>query len=79
MKKYILLIFLVLSSYVETKPLSIQDSTRLNLSRNGFNVVNINLENKSKSEIYSKIIQWIGNTYMSPEQVILAKTDNEQR
>lgn len=51
-----------------------QDTSNIELTRAGFKSVTIDISNKTKSDIHSKIIQWVNNTYVSPEKVLIANT-----
>ena len=56
-----------------------QDTSKVALTKEGLRPVNIQISNKTKSDIHSKVINWVNNTYLSPEKVIIANTNNAIR
>ena len=56
-----------------------QDTSKVKLTREGLNPINIQIKNKTKSDIHSKVIKWVNNTYLSPEKVIIANTNDAIR
>ena len=47
-----------------------QDTSEFSLTKEGLKTVNIQISN-----IHSKVINWVNNTYLSAEKVIIANTN----
>lgn len=59
--------------------LSTYSQEKFNFDNNGLNdYLVLNFKNKTKSELYSKTINWIKETFKKPNEVINSKIENEK-
>ena len=57
---------------------AMSQETEFKFTQQGFtDFVITNAENKTKSELYNKTLEWISTTYKNPDKVIKSKIENE--